>query len=179
MAPDWIVATMLKGPSVSCSLTRIFLVLVLAGVAGCGAGPVTIIPAPSAAPPTAEVAGEWSGTTRAIPCDMLASIGRCNAVNNITFTLNQSGSQLTGKYSCATGTMICRHGGADDSGDINSGSISGNQFNLSVIIPADVSNCYYHGATTSPTQANGVYMCYQGGNQVEQGVWNLSRTAAE
>jgi hypothetical protein len=174
-----IVETMLKGPSVSFSLTRIFLVLALAGIAGCGTGPITIFPAPSAVPPPADVAGAWSGTTRAVPCDVLASTGRCNAVNNISFTLNQSGAQLTGKYTCASGNMICRHGGADDSGDINSGSISGNQLNLSVIIPADVSNCYYHGATTSATQANGVYMCYQGGRQVEQGVWNLSRTSAE
>jgi hypothetical protein len=180
MAPDWIVETMLKRSSVSRSLTRIFLVLALAGLAGCGAGPTAIAPAPpSAVPSPTEVAGAWSGTTRAIPCDVLASAGRCNAVNNITITLNQSGSQLTGKYTCATGNMICRHGGADDSGDIDSGSISGNQFNLSVIIPADVSNCYYHGATTSATEANGVYMCYQGGMQVEQGVWNLSRAAAE
>jgi len=162
------------------SLTRVFLVLVLAGVAGCGTGPVTIFPAsPSAVPSPTEVAGAWSGTTRAMPCDVLASAGRCNAVNNISFTLNQSGSQLTGKYTCAAGNMICRHGGADDSGDIDSGSISGNQFNLSVIIQADVSNCYYHGATTSATEADGVYICYQDGRQVEQGVWNLSRTAAE
>jgi hypothetical protein len=121
----------------------------------------------------------WSGTTRAIPCDALAAAGRCNAVNDITFALNQRGPQLTGKYTCANGDAICRHGGADDSGDINAGSISENQLNLSVMIPADSSNCYYHGSITSPSQANGVYMCYKGGMQVEQGVWTLSRAAAE
>lgn len=177
---SWNVGTMLKRPCVSGLLNRICLALILAGLAACGASPVTIVPPPpSTVPPPEEIAGVWSGTSRAVPCDMLAAIGRCNAVNNITFTLNQRGPQLTGRYTCATGTTVCRHGGADDSGDINAGSISGSQFNLSVIIPADVSNCYYHGATTSSAEANGVYVCYQGGKPVEQGVWNLSRTSAE
>jgi hypothetical protein len=126
------------------------------------------------------VAGSWMGFLRASPCEILASSGRCNAVNNVTFRLNQDGSQLTGTYSCANGDTLCRHGGADDSGQVIAGSISdSHQLNLSVIIPADVSNCYYSGATTSPNQATGVYMCYQGGLQVEEGVWNLSRTASE
>lgn len=173
-------APLLKGPFVSCLQNRIFLVVALAGLVRCGAGPVTIVSAPpSAVPPPADVSGVWSGTTRAIPCDALASAGRCNALNNITFALNQRGPQLTGKYTCATGDAICRHGGADDSGDVNAGSVSENQLNLSVMIPADASNCYYHGSVTSPTQANGIYMCYTGGMQVEQGVWALSRAAAE
>ena len=38
---------------------------------------------------------------------------------------------------------------------------------------------YHSGSTTSPTQANGIYMCYQGGLQVEEGEWNLSRSSSE
>jgi hypothetical protein len=34
------------------------------------------------------VAGYWSGTTRVMPCTFSAQ-GRCNAVNNITFTFTQ------------------------------------------------------------------------------------------
>jgi hypothetical protein len=110
---------------------------------------------------------------------VLSGSARCNAVNNIALMVSQDGAQLTGKYTCAAGNMICRHGGADDSGRIDAGSIAGNRLNLSVMIPADLSNCYFSGSTTSPTQANGVYMCYQGGLQVEEGEWTVSRAAAD
>jgi hypothetical protein len=166
--------TAMGGKSVRNGLKRIVALIALVGVAGCGAAAPSS-PAPKEGPATADVSGVWAGTIRVTPCDMLGSNGRCNAVNNITFTLNQDGSQLNGKYSCALGNMICRHGGADDSGNINAGSISGNQLNLSVMVPADVSNCYYNGSTTSSNQANGVYMCYQGGLLVEQGVWSVER----
>ncbi len=121
------------------------------------------------------MAGEWKGTSRVTDCETLAGSARCNAVNNIALMINQDGAELNGKYACAIGNMGCRHGGADDSGRIESGSISGNRINLSVMIPADLSNCYFSGNTTSPTQANGVYICYQGGLQVEEGEWSLSR----
>jgi hypothetical protein len=150
----------------------------LAGAMRCG--PASS-PAPSVPRPSVEdVAGSWTGTLRASPCELLASAGRCGEVNNIAFRLNQDGSQLTGTFTCANGGTLCRHGGADDSGKVMTGSISNNrQLNLSVIIPADVSNCYYSGATTAPNQASGVYMCYQGGLQVEEGVWTLLRTSSE
>ncbi|HXR37075.1 MAG TPA: hypothetical protein VN754_14055 [Candidatus Binataceae bacterium] len=158
-------------------MSRIVLIVALSGVTRCGpaSSPAPSIPRPSAA----DVAGAWTGTSRVTNCDMLSGSARCNAVNNIALLISQNGAQLTGKYTCAIGNMICRHGGADDSGRIESGSISGNRLNLSVMIPADLSNCYFSGSTTSPTQANGVYMCYQGGLQVEEGEWNVSRAAAD
>jgi len=166
-----------KGLSVRGWLSRIVLIVALSGITRCGpaSSPAPSIPRPSAA----DVAGAWTGTSRVTNCDMLSGSARCNAVNNIALLISQNGAQLTGKYTCAIGNMICRHGGADDSGRIESGSISGNRLNLSVMIPADLSNCYFSGSTTSPTQANGVYMCYQGGLQVEEGEWNVSRAAAD
>ncbi len=113
---------------------------------------------------------------RVTPCDV-ASV-RCNAVNHVTFTLSQFGSQITGSYSCAAGNMSCRHGGADDSGKIMAGSVSGNQINLAVRLPADLSDCYYSG-TATPAQANGVYVCYRGGMMIEEGIWNLARQSPE
>ncbi len=166
-----------KGLFVRGWLSRIVLIAALSGVTRCG-------PASSSAPsvprpPVGDVAGAWTGTSRVTNCDMLSGSGRCNAVNNIALVIDQNGAQLTGKYTCAIGNMICRHGGADDSGRIESGSISGTRLNLAVMIPADLSNCYFSGATTSPTQANGIYMCYQGGLQVEEGEWNVARAQPE
>jgi hypothetical protein len=126
---------------------------------------------------TADVGGLWTGTMRVTPCE-LATV-RCNAVNNVTFTLTQYGSQLTGSYACAAGNASCRHGGADDSGNITAGSVSGNQLNLLVKLPADKSDCYYNGASASSAQANGVYVCYRDGRMIEEGVWSLVRQSPE
>jgi hypothetical protein len=149
----------------------------LAGMARCATGPAPTAPVLPPTVPTAEVAGQWQGTTRVIPCDVAAT--RCDAVNNIRFTLIQDGSQLGGRYACSAGTMSCRRGGADDSGQIDRGSISGNRINLSVTVTADLSNCYYSGSTSSPTQASGVYVCYQRGNLIEEGIWEAFRTSAD
>jgi hypothetical protein len=121
------------------------------------------------------VAGLWSGTTRVQP-PCLFSSGRCNAVNNITFLFRQNGKRLKGKFTCAYGNMICRNGGADNSGKIVSGKIAGSQIRLSVVVPADVSNCYYNGVFTSPTAIRGGYSCYQGGELIEEGMWNATQS---
>ena len=161
-------------------LHRIFLLAALAGIARCGA---TSPPSPTATPspaiivPTAEIGGLWAGTAQVTPCALAPD--RCNAFNNVTFTLTQYGSQLIGTYTCAAGNMSCRQGGADNSGNITAGSISGNRLNLAVKLPADMSDCYFSGATTSQTQANGIYVCYLGGSMIEEGTWSLARQVAE
>jgi hypothetical protein len=127
--------------------------------------------------PTAELGGLWTGTITVTPCELARE--RCNAVNNVTFALTQYGSQLIGNYTCAAGSMSCRHGGADDSGKIAAGSVSGNRINLAVKMPADTSDCYYSGAATAPSEASGVYMCYRGGRLIEEGNWNLVRQSSE
>jgi len=156
---------------------RILLLFALAGFMRCGATPPPPSPSPSMRVPTSEMGGLWTGTTRVMPCDL--AVLRCNAVNNVTFNLTQYGSQVVGNYACAPGNMSCRHGGADDSGKIAAGSVSGNQINLAVSLPADSSDCYYNGKTDSSGQANGVYVCYASGKMIEQGVWNLTRQSAE
>jgi hypothetical protein len=123
-----------------------------------------------------EVSGLWAGTTRVMPPCAFSS-GRCNAVNNITFNFQQKGDRIKGKFTCAYGNLICRNGGADSSGKIVSGRIAGNQIRLSVVVPADVSNCYYNGVFTSPTAIRGAYSCYQGGELLEEGMWDVKRTS--
>ena len=95
--------------------------------------------------------------------------------NRIGVTLPKA----VGRYTCAAENMSCRQGGADNSGNITAGSVSGNRINLAVKLPADRSDCYYSGATTSPAQANGIYVCYWGGRMIEEGVWTLARQAPE
>lgn len=123
---------------------------------------------------TPSVAGMWSGTTRVTPPCSFSS-GRCNAVNNVTFAMRLSGNRIKGKFTCAYGNLICRNGGADSTGKIVSGRVSGNQIRLTVVLPADVSNCYYSGVFTSPNAIRGSYMCYQGGELLEEGMWDVKR----
>jgi hypothetical protein len=124
-----------------------------------------------------DVSGLWSGTTRVTPPCAFSS-GRCNAVNNITFNFRQKGDRIKGKFTCAYGNLICRNGGADSSGKIVSGRIAGDQIRLSVVVPADVSNCYYNGIFTSATAIRGAYSCYQGGELLEEGMWEAKKNAA-
>jgi hypothetical protein len=119
----------------------------------------------------------WTGTTRVTPCFFPSA--RCNAVNNVTFSFVPKGNDIKGRFTCAYGTLNCRNGGADDTGKIVSGSISGNLIRFSVIVPADVSNCYYNGKLTSSTTIHGGYACYQGGGLLEQGVFDLTKSSSE
>jgi hypothetical protein len=123
---------------------------------------------------TPGASGLWSGTTRVTPPCAFSS-GRCNAVNNITFTLRQKGDRIKGKFTCAYGNLNCRNGGADSTGKVVSGRISGNDIRLSVVVPADVSNCYYNGAFTSANAIRGGYSCYEGGELLEEGMWQATR----
>jgi hypothetical protein len=117
----------------------------------------------------------WTGTTRVTPC--FFSTARCNAVNNVTFSFAPKGDEIKGRFTCAYGTLNCRNGGADNTGKIISGRVSGNLIRFSVIVPADVSNCYYNGRLTSSTTIHGGYACYQGGGLLEQGVFDLTKSS--
>jgi hypothetical protein len=119
--------------------------------------------------------GIWTGTLRVTPCMALKEGGRCNAINNITFTILQDGSKVSGHYTCAIGTQICRNGNADSNGKIVSGRVSGNSINFSVVLPADVSSCRYTGISPAPGQIRGGYNCYAGGSLIEQGNFEVTR----
>ena len=119
--------------------------------------------------------GLWKGTLRVTPSLALRDRNRTGAVNNITFTIIQEDSKVSGHYTCAIGTQICRNGNADSTGKIVSGKASGNNIRFSVIVPADVSNCQYNGVSTSPGQMRGGYTCYQGGGFIEQGNFEVTR----
>jgi hypothetical protein len=139
------------------------------------AGGLTPAKAQSAPAQRAGFSGLWTGTLRVIPCTALRDAARCGAVNKITFTILQDGTKVSGSYTCAIGTQICRNGNADNSGKIVSGNVNGNNLRFSVILPADVSNCSYNGFSPSPGRMRGAYNCYQGGGLIEQGDFQVTR----
>jgi hypothetical protein len=120
------------------------------------------------------VTGLWVGTSRVLPPCFFSS-GRCNAVNKITFNLTQNGDHLKGKYTCAYGNQICRKGGMDNTGKVVGGRVESNQVRISIVIPNDVSNCYFNGMIYSGTSIRGGYSCYQGGELIEEGNWDVQR----
>ncbi len=131
-------------------MMRPLLVLVLTLTAAVNLG----VTAPAAAQPAPAVdfTGLWKGTIRVFPCIGLREPGRCNAVNNISFTIIQDGSKISGHYTCAIGNYICRNGNADNSGKIVSGDANGKNIRFNVLVPADVSNCRYTGVSISRDQ---------------------------
>jgi hypothetical protein len=153
-----------------------YLLLCVVLVAALAAGIALRCEAQGSTPAPGDFTGTWEGTIR-VNCSgmLLRGAGRCNAVNKITLTIIQDGSKITGSYHCSIGTQICRNGNADDTGKITSGSASGNNLRLSILIPADVSNCYYNGFSPSPGKLRGGYSCYLGGGLAEQGMWEASR----
>jgi len=146
--------------------------MLAAGVARDGV--VTAAAQPAPAQP-AGFTGIWTGTLRVFPCGTLMDRGRCGAINKITFSIIDDGTKVSGTYTCAIGTQICRNGNADKSGSIVSATSNGNNIRFSVVVPADVSNCNYNGFTPSPGQMRGAYSCYNGGSLAEQGSFQVSR----
>ena len=95
----------------------------------------------------------------------------------------RSGSAISRRCRCASsggshGNPNCRNGGADNTGKVDSGTVSGNVIRFSVMVPADVSHCYYNGRLTSSSTIHGAYACYQGGGLLEQGVFDLTKSSS-
>jgi hypothetical protein len=126
--------------------------------------------------PPAGFTGIWKGTLRVIPClPTMREQTRCGAVNDITFTIIEDGSQISGHYTCAIGTAICRNGNDAKTGKITSGKVSEKNIRFSVLVPSDVSNCDYTGYSPEPGGMQGGYTCYQGGRLIEQGMFEVMR----
>jgi hypothetical protein len=153
------------------ALLFISAALILAAIIGA----VTTAGAQPAPAQPAGFTGLWKGTLRVMPSPVLRERSRIGAVNNITFTIIQDDSKVSGHYTCSIGTQICRNGNADHAGKIVSGQASGNNIRFSVVVSADVSSCQYTGFSPSPGQMRGGYSCYQGGGLIEQGNFEVTR----
>ena len=64
--------------------------------------------------PPVDINGTWEGSTSA---GCYIARGHCNAYRLITMSIVQNGSNLSGSYTCAYGSMICL-------GNMNSGTIA-------------------------------------------------------
>jgi hypothetical protein len=117
------------------------------------------------------VTGVWHGTSTA-SCPFFVLPGRCAAVQKITLTIFQRGSEITGFYRCATGSVVCLN--INETGVIKAARLDGRRLSFRVMM-RDGSSCFF---TTVPAgeEMRGGYSCYQGGGLLEQGRWDVRRS---
>ncbi|MGA7760657.1 MAG: hypothetical protein WB580_06185 [Candidatus Binataceae bacterium] len=119
---------------------------------------------------SAGVTGVWQGKSTA-RCAPTSERTRCGAVNDITFTLVQRGSEVTGSYKCAYGNMNCRNMNA--SGRIANGEMGKTLLTMRVMM-SDGSSCRFSGQAAGDSIQGG-YSCKYGGAKGEQGIWEARR----
>jgi hypothetical protein len=119
--------------------------------------------------------GLWDGTSTSSCMPLQPDARRCNAVVKITLQMFQQGSTLTGHYTCAIGTMVCRD--SNSSGTIADGKVREGSVALRVMMP-DGSSCLFNGRPSQDKQnkLRGTYFCMQGGGYVEQGRFEVERS---
>jgi hypothetical protein len=115
------------------------------------------------------VTGVWQGKSSA-RCAMTSDRTRCGAVNDITFTMVQRGSKVTGSYKCAYGNMNCRN--MNNTGEIIDGTME-KLLTLRVMMP-DGSSCRFSGQPSGDSIKGG-YRC-KGAPRAEQGTWEARRS---
>jgi hypothetical protein len=119
------------------------------------------------------VTGYWNGVSvSACIGDTTANPGRCHAEQNITLTMLQQGDAITGFYTCAYGTEICRN--LDETGVIRNGEMIGRRLRMRVML-GDGSMCFFTGIPKASV-LEGNYSCLQGGGLVERGAFHTERS---
>ncbi|MGD0076198.1 MAG: hypothetical protein ABSD31_17935 [Candidatus Binataceae bacterium] len=147
-------------PRILASGVSIALASFLILLAGCAthtappAGEASEVPAGSAM-------GTWQGTTTT----------NGNGIRKITLRMTQTGSDVTGDYSCAPGNTACRN--LNDSGTI-SGKVTGNSFAVKIVMSPDNSQCFFTGRLAE-SLIFGNYQCLADGRFVELGSWRVKR----
>ena len=119
-----------------------------------------------------KVTSHWTGTTEAGCGALITNPARCGAVQNITLTLVEEGSKITGSYTCAFGTQNCR--GMQNEGKVISGSLSGERVAFAVLTP-DGTTCRYTGLLAHDS-GRGAYNCKGGTRLGERGSWRINRS---
>lgn len=160
-------------------------------LAGCASGepqqyapPIAAPAAPAsaaaqlgAAAPESGYTGLWEGTSTSGCMPLQPDARRCNAVVKITLRMFQQGSALTGQYTCATGTMVCRN--SNSSGTIADGRLRDGSVALRVMMQ-DGSSCLFNGRPSQGAppalKLSGSYFCMQGGGYIEQGRFQVERS---
>lgn len=107
----------------------------------------------------AGISGTWTGVAT-------SSVGAGSL--NITVTLSQQGTNVTGTFTCSPGSGTCLHA----TGSV-SGTVSGNSVTLAIVFP-DTHSCGAFNATISGDSMNGNYSCTDPlGN--DTGAWSVTR----
>jgi hypothetical protein len=124
-----------------------------------------------AAGPAGANTSYWAGTTKVRCGPMSSDPTRCGAVQNITLTLVQDGSKVSGSYTCAYGNRNCR--GMQEAGTVL-GTLDGNRLTVVVTTP-DRSNCRFNG-NLEQDSGKGNYHCTGGSQYQERGTWRIHRS---
>jgi hypothetical protein len=119
------------------------------------------------------VAGRWTGTSKVRCGTLRSSPQRCNAVQSISFDLTQTGSKISGEYTCAFGTQDCI--GLAHKGTVTEGTISGLTLQFAVNL-GNGSTCRFKGGLKQD-EIQGSYS-YRGVTAPEHGTWRVHRASA-
>jgi hypothetical protein len=119
--------------------------------------------------------GLWEGTSTSGCMPLQPDARRCDAIVKISLQMFQQGSTLTGRYTCSTGTMVCRD--SNNSGTIAGGEVRHGNVDMRVMMP-DGSSCLFNGRPSQNKQnkLSGTYFCMQGGGYIEQGRFQVERS---
>jgi hypothetical protein len=121
--------------------------------------------------PGTDVTGVWIGRSFASCGAFLHERGRCFAIQNISFTLVQEKSSVTGFYRCSYGNAACFN--LDELGKVRDAKMGLRLLSMRVMME-DGSDCIFHGVPQGDHMQGG-YMCLQGGGIIEQGDWHAQR----
>jgi hypothetical protein len=119
-----------------------------------------------------DVTGIWQGRSFAdCPIITMTNSGRCGAMQQISFTMFQSGQAVTGSYTCAFGNENCRD--LEETGVIRNGQITNRLLRL-VVMLGDGSMCRFTGMPQNDI-LQGRYQCHWGG-PMERGGFRVERS---
>jgi hypothetical protein len=120
----------------------------------------------------AGITGVWEGTSVADCMGVeISDMGRCEATQNITLTMFQEGSKVSGYYRCAYGNQNCRN--LAMTGVIKNGNMEGRRLMMRVMLE-DGSMCYFTGIPAGD-RLDGRYSCMTTG-LFEQGRFRTQRS---
>jgi len=117
------------------------------------------------------VAGLWTGGSEAYCGAFVHEPGRCFARQQISFTLVQKQSRLSGFYQCSFGNQICLR--LDERGEIKYATLTADSILMRVMMD-DGMDCIFQ-AQLHGDKMNGGYDCLQGGGELEEGIWQTER----
>jgi len=135
----------------------VVLMMVMVGAAACGKGSDGGPTGPSDPMPSTPFAGNWSGTAVSTVTGQRLTIG---------VQLSQSGTTVSGPYSCAALTTTC----LITTGTVT-GTAQGNSLTASVAGPGGVVACSSFNGTLSGNSIAGTYACTGG----DTGTWSMTK----